>query len=323
MNRATTGGMATYILICSFIWIAFTGCQTKPYQQELAETYYNLGNAYIELEQWDAAETAFARAIEIMPEMYRAEYNMARVHINSRNYKSAIDILAKLLERDPENIIFLETLAWAEVKRSSLARAEEIYRDLIEKDPANCNVRYNLALMLHDRQEYAEAYSLLLECVQNQSADSEILLQIGNLEQELGWGEGVGWFERALEKSPQDTKVQQSLADTYVQQSRFTEALEMYRRLAGSSQGSERGRYLLKRARILFLELEEQEQARGAFESALQAGYKDVATLADFYAAIVEQENSEMLTGVESQLRAVQLLEPVQAAAGRNTPADQ
>lgn len=317
MSSRSAGG-----LLLALIGFSLLACQTKPYQQELAETYYNLGNAYIELEEWNAAETAFARAIEIMPEMYRAEYNMARVHINSRDYNSAVAILSKLLERDPENIIFLETLAWAEVQRGRLDRAEEIYRDLLEQDPANCNVRYNLALMLRDRQEYAEAYSLLLECVQNQSADAEILLQIGKLEIELGWGDGIGWFEKALEKTPQDRAVQESLAAAYVQDSRFTDALEMYRRLAGSAEEAERGGYLFEQARILFLELEEQEQARAALESALQAGYKDVEILAEFYSAVEQQANADMLTGVEAELRGYQLLEQVQAAGERNTPAE-
>src|SRR6056297_879096 len=133
--------------------LGFTSCQSKPYQQELAETYYNLGNAYIELTKWDEAETAFARALEINPDLYRAEYNMARVYIHSGNYSSAVDILNKLLERDPENIIFLETLAWTRVKQGRGARAEEIYRSLLDSDPANCNVRYNLALLLRDRED--------------------------------------------------------------------------------------------------------------------------------------------------------------------------
>lgn len=317
MSSRSAGGLLLAVVLFSVL-----SCQTKPYQQELAETYYNLGNAYIELEEWKAAETAFARAIEIMPEMYRAEYNMARVHINSRDYKSAVSILTKLLERDPENIIFLETLAWAEVQRGRLGRAEELYRDLIEKDPANCNVRYNLALLLRDRQEHTAAYSLLLECVRNQSADSEILVQIGKLEIELGLGSGLGWFERALEKSPQDKIVQQSLAAAYARDSRFTDALEMYRRLAGSLEGAERGRYLFEQARILFLELEEQEQARAALESALQAGYRDVERLAEFYSAAGQQANADMLTSVEAELRGFQLLEQVQAAVERNTPAE-
>lgn len=295
------------------VLFVFTGCQTKPYQQELAETYYNLGNAYIELAQWNEAETAFARALEINPDLYRAEYNMARVYINSGNYSSAVDILNKLLERDPENVIFLETLAWTRVKQGRGARAEEIYRSLLDSDPANCNVRYNLALLLSEREENSEAYSLLIECVYGDSADWEILVKMGKLEMALGWGNGIGWFEKAEEKAPQEESVLQNLAAAYQQARQPSQALDMYRRLAGSAEGPERGKYLLEQARILYLQLEEQQQGQTALEGALEAGFKDPEALSEFYTAVVEKDDVEVLTSVEAELRRYQLIEAIQA----------
>ncbi len=324
MNRGMAGRMPAYIFNV-FIFMAglflLTACQTKPYQQELAEAYYNLGNAYIELEQWNEAETAFARAIEIQPDLYRAEYNMARVYIHSKNFKSAVNILKKLLEQDPENIVFLETLAWAEAKRGRVASAEEIYRSLLERDPANCNVRYNLALMLIEREGYAEAYSLLLECVYQDSADWEILLRLGNLETELGWGNGIGWFEKALEKAPREKSVLESLATVYEQEGLPTEALEMYRQLAGSADRSEKGKYLLEQARIMYLQMEEQQQGQESLEAALEAGLnEDTELLTDFYNSVMQKGNVELQTSVETLLRRFQLLETVQAAAETETP---
>lgn len=318
MKRKLAGRLPACIFTLSIVAAGFctlTACQTKPYQQELAETYYNLGNAYIDLEQWEEAETAFARALEIEPNLYRAEYNMARVYIHSRNYRSAVDILNKLLERDPENILFLETLAWAEVKRGREDRAEEIYRALLESDPANCNVRYNLALMLSEREEYARAYSLLIECVHSGDADWEILLRMGTLETELDWGNGIGWFEKALEEAPQEKEVLRSLAAAYEQEGLYTDALDMYERLAGSSEGSQRGQFLLKQAAILSLQLEEQQEGLDALEAALEAGVKDTELLAQFYRSVTRQDAVDVLSGIETLLRRFQLLEPVRAAA--------
>ncbi len=313
MRRRAGSRVQGFILTGLIMLLGLTGCQTKPYQQELAETYYNLGNAHIKLAQWDAAEAAFARALEINPELYRAEYNMARVYINSGNYDSAVDILNQLLERDPENIIFLETLAWTRVKQGRGERAEEIYRSLLDSDPANCNARYNLALLLSDREEYAEAYSLLIECVYGGRADWEILMEMGNLEKALGWGSGVGWFEKAEEKVPQEESVLRNLAAAYEQEGQPAQALDLYRRLAGSAEGPQRGEYLLEQARILFLQLEEQQQGQTALEGALEAGFKDTETLSELYTAVVEQDDVDVLTSVEAALRRFQLLDLVQA----------
>lgn len=324
MNRGAAGRLSANIFkISVFMGSLFllAACQTKPYQQELAETYYNLGNAYIELEQWNEAETAFARAIEIQPDLYRAEYNMARVYIHSKNFNRAVDILNTLLERDPENVVFLETLAWAEAKWGRLERAEKIYRSLLKSDPANCNVRYNLALMLIERKEYAEAYSLLIECVYQGGADWQILIRMGNLEIELGWGNGIGWFEKALEKAPQEKRVLESLAAVYEEEGMHTEALETYRRLSGSADSSERGKYLLEQAGILYLQMEEQQQGQDMLEAALEAGIdEDTELLTEFYTSILSTGDADLQTGVETLLRRYQLLESVQAAAEPETP---
>ena len=306
---------ASGLLIAMMLFLLLIGCQTSPQQRELAETYYNLGNAYIELEDWGKAENAFARALEIEPGMYRAGYNMARVHIYSQNYSQAAAILDQLLEADSGNITFLETLAWVELKRGKIDQAQSLYRSLIEKDPANCNVRYNLSLLLNDRKEYAEAYSLLLKCVYGKSSDAEMLLLLGQLEQKLEWGSGLGWFERASELDPQNQSVLLELADAYVRERDFTEALDIYRQMSARAEDTEKGRFLLQQARILLVQLEENTRGIAALKEALEVGFRDVATLASLYTALDEQNRADASSAMEAELQRVQLFDAVEEAA--------
>jgi len=315
-------GRAGGLLITIVLLLLLVGCQTNLQQRELAETYYNLGNAYIELEDWRKAENAFARAIEIDPDMYRAGYNMARVYIHSQNYSKSADILHQLLEADSENIKFLETLAWVELKRGKIEQAQSIYRSLLEKDPANCNVRYNLSLLLSERGEYAEAYSLLLKCVYSKSADAEILLLLGQLEQQLEWGSGLGWFERASELDPQNQSALSELAAAYVKERDITEALEIYRRLSARAEEEEKGRFLLQQARILLVQLEEKSRGAAALKEALEAGFRDVDKLAALYSALDEQNRIEALAALEAELQRVQLLEAVEEKANETREAE-
>ncbi|MDZ7794024.1 MAG: tetratricopeptide repeat protein [Spirochaetia bacterium] len=302
------------LLVAMVLLLSLVGCRTSPQQRELAETYYNLGNAYIELEDWGKAENAFARALEIEPNMYRAGYNMARVHIYSQNYSKAAAILHQLLEADRGNITFLETLAWVELKRGKIDQAQSLYRSLIEKDPANCNVRYNLSLLLSERQEYAEAYSLLLKCVYGKNSDAELLLLLGQLEQKLEWGSGLGWFERAFEQDPQNQTVLSELAAAYVKERDFTEALDIYRQMSARAEEAEKGRFLLQQARILLVQLEENTRGIAALKGALEAGFRDVATLSALYTALDEQNKAEALSAMEAELQRVQLFDAVEAA---------
>jgi pentatricopeptide repeat protein len=246
--------------------------------------------------------------------MYRAEYNMARVHIYSQNYSQAAGILHQLLEADSGNITFLETLAWVELKRGRIDKAQSLYRSLIKKDPANCNVRYNLSLLLSEREEYAEAYSLLLKCVYGKSSDAEILLLLGQLEQKLEWGSGLGWFERASEQNPQNQSVLSELAAAYVQERDFTEALDLYRRMSARAEEAEKGWFLLQQARILLVELEEKTRGIAALKEALEAGFRDVDKLAALYTALGEQNRPEALSAMEAELQRLQLLDAVEEA---------
>ncbi len=299
------------VVVLVVVLFLLNGCQTKPELRELAETYYNLGNAYIELEQWEKAETAYARSLEIEPDMYRAEYNLAKVHIYSGNYSDAERVLEKLLEKDPENIIFLETLAWSKLHRGLTQQAEVMYRSLLERDPANCNVRYNLALLLVDREEYAEAYSILLECVHFDNADAEVLLEIGLIEQKLEWGSGAAWFEKAAEKKPQNEKILTELAAALKEEEDFTEALDVYRRLSRNAEENNGAKFLFEQARLLLEKLEETEEAYTALTSALEEGFSDTDRLSDLYMYVEERENFDLLYDLEDLLRQFELIEAV------------
>src|SRR6056297_1167353 len=150
-------------------------CSTSPARLELAETYYNLGNAYLDLERWNDAESAYARAMDIDPGMYRAGYNMARIYIYNKNYPHAVELLTNLLEKDPSNVMIRESLAWAYLKMGEKKKGEALYRRILLDDPANCDVRYNLSLLLREREEWEEVHTLLMECVELEEGDGEIL----------------------------------------------------------------------------------------------------------------------------------------------------
>ncbi len=300
-----------------------TGCQTNPQLKELAETYYNLGNAYVELEEWDKAETAYARSLEIEPEMYRAEYNMARVHIHSKDYKSAITILKKLLIDDPKNVVFLETLAWADLKSGQVEKAESIYRSLLREDPANCNVRYNLAVVLSNKDQYNEAYSILIECVYTEKADAEIFLTMGEIEKKLEWGSGVAWFEKASQKEPRNEDVLIKLSAAYEEEEEYTDALDTYKELLTVVEENKRSDFLYEQARLLFLKLEEFEEGQNIMSSAFEKGFNNIDKLAELYIDAQEQNLSGAVLEIEESLRQNELIEAVLEAVDRKRKQEQ
>ncbi len=300
-----------------FIFISITAiavllasCQTNPVQEELAETYYNLGNAYFELDRLDDAESAYARAMELNPELYTAGYNLARVYIFNGEYRRAVDVLQELLQEDPGNGILRESLAWAYLEMRRIDDAEQLYSELLETDPANCNVRYNLALMAAAAEEWTRAYDLLIECGYLDSGDGEILALLGKAERESGQGSGLGWFEEAAEESPENLTIAEELAGVYRAEGEYTRAIAVYDRLIDLSPDAG-GSYEFEKAALLFLALEEYGEGFSSLEAALEAGYADIEKIAELLEGLGYSPESPGYGDIEALLESYGLYDPV------------
>lgn len=285
-------------------------CQTAPVQEELAETYYNLGNAYLELERLDEAESAYARAIELKPKLHAAEYNLARVYLFNGTYNSAESLLKQLLERDPQNGMVREMLAWTYIRMGRLEEAAELYREVLKEDPANCNVRYNLALMAADQKEWQEVHEMLIECVYLDRADGDILALLGRAERESGGGSGLGWFEEAADKKPQDMGIAAELADAYREEGLFVEALEVYDRIIEAEE-TETAVYLFEKAYINYTALEEDEEGLSRLEDALEQGFKDTEKIVGLLKAMEYRADTAYFAEIEDLLKQYDLYDSV------------
>jgi len=290
--------------------VVLFSCRTAPVQEELAETYYNLGNAYLDLERLDEAESAYARAIELKPKLHAAEYNLARVYLFNGSYKSAESLLNQLLEKDPQNGMVREMLAWTYIRTGRLDEAEELYHEVLKEDPANCNVRYNLALMAADRKEWREVHEMLIECVYLDRADGDILALLGRAERESGEGSGLGWLEEAADKKPQDMGIAAELADAYQEEGFFVEALEVYDRIIEAEE-IETAVYLFEKAYIYYTALEEDEEGLSWLKDALEQGYKDTEGLAELLKAMGYRADTAYFAEIENVLKQYNLYDSV------------
>ena len=128
------------------------------YQQELAQTHYNLGIFYRETNRFGDAEKVLQQAIELLDKLVRDHFErplnrqgLARAYINlgpvlrASNrapaaidaYRKAIDLLGKLTEEHPQRPEYRFELAVARVNCGNAFRAE--------KQLAEAKEQYNLA----------------------------------------------------------------------------------------------------------------------------------------------------------------------------------
>ncbi len=116
-----------------FVFAIFFSCvsQNSTDQKEKADIYYNLGNAYSELKQYNKAVEAYANAWSLDSELTAAGYNLIRVYIYLKKYDEAEQLLKELLGRDERNLLLLETAGYLAHNRGDYDEALRYYSNIV------------------------------------------------------------------------------------------------------------------------------------------------------------------------------------------------
>ena len=101
-----------------FLGLTGTGCMTAKTRRELAAEYFNIGNSFFELKNYDKALAMYEKALSYHDDFSETSYNLARLYISRSRFSDAINVLDELLKNDPDNLVLLQTLAYAHAKNN-------------------------------------------------------------------------------------------------------------------------------------------------------------------------------------------------------------
>ena len=265
-----------FLLLLPAAALLLSGCVHSKTRLELAETYYNLGNAYTELEEWNRAGEAYLRAMELDPSLRKAGYQMARVYVQAGEYVKAEKQLVSLLSEDPGNQIIRENLAWVYVQSGKTEDARELYMEILEENPADCDVRYNLALLQLEEEKWEHARDILSPCLEYGRADAEIYRVLGKAVLRLEDEAAVGYLEKAFEEDPGLPGLARELASAYRQAELYGQAVDIYDRLIERAEAPEDAAgFRFEKAYLLFTAIEDYARGEESLREALEAGYRD------------------------------------------------
>ena len=65
--------------------------------------FYNLGNAYLHINQLENAEKSFQKAIELKPDFVKAHYSLGVVYWGMKKFKEAASAWETTLKLDPNH----------------------------------------------------------------------------------------------------------------------------------------------------------------------------------------------------------------------------
>jgi len=276
-------GVKTFFLLSATILVLST-CTTTIRGPELSLEYYNLGNAYYDLADYDKSILYYQKAISIDNENRKAYFNLALALIAAGRAVEAQGVLEDLIVQDPDNQSLMEALAFTYYVQEENEEAIEIYRRVLEVSPENNKARYNLGILLwkqEDREAALDAFSTILE---NDPEDLEALYHKGELLLQLDQPvEAAEVLEAYLQRQPDSADAFMHLGDAYRILERYDKALEAY--AEALIYDEKRGDAWFYSAVIQLTRIEDPDRGLTALTEALETGFQDSERIAELLAA--------------------------------------
>jgi len=282
--------------VFTILFLILSGCTSTIRGSELSLEYYNLGNAYYDLADYDKSILYYQKAISIDSDNRKAHFNLAMAYIADGRAVEAQAVLEELLVQDPKNQNLLEALAFSYHAQGQTLRAIEIYRQILEATPANNKVRYNLGMLLWKVEQKEGALEVFSAIVRDDPEDLEALYNRGELLLELGSIEkAVEVFEAYLQSRPDGADAYMHLADAYRIQERYDRALDAYAQALIYDE--KRAEAWFFSAVIQLTKIEDPDRGLTALSEALEGGFKNQEAIAALLAdpALLERDRVETL----------------------------
>lgn len=290
--------------------VALAGCQSYVRRVDLAEEYFNLGNAFYELEDYERAADYYQQALDLEPELAPASFNLARAYIESGDYAEAVAILEELRGGDEDNVLVLESLAYAHSQQGRYERAATRYEEVLATSPYRVSALYSAALVYGRLEETERARELLERAWDANPNDADVLFHYGRVLHEAGESEeAVSVLSDYVDAAPAEQADRlNEAARIYADERYFARAVSVYDRILARDETNPEALF-----GIAVLQLTAIEDAASGVENltaALEAGFSEEERAV----ALLEREDLLSRTQVAGLFVDYGLIEPDEGA---------
>jgi tetratricopeptide (TPR) repeat protein len=257
-----------------FLILLLVSCVTGVTPKDLAVDYYNLGNAYFNIQKYEEAIIFYERAIELDQELLKAQFNLAHSLIKTNQISEALERLILLQEKDPDNLSIKELIAYCHHLLGDDEKALEIYSDILNISPGNIHALYNKAIILWKMEDFDEAEEYFRQVLQFMPDDTDTLFSLGQLLFEIEKKEeAIEYIEQYLQLKPEDIKASKLLATVYTQLEKYYKVLEIYDEIITID--DTQAEVWFEKARILLTKIEDPEKGLTSLQQAIDLEFND------------------------------------------------
>ncbi len=260
----------------SSLLLLLVSCQTSSEKLELARDYYNIGNAYSDLEQYDKAAEYYKRALVLNPDVNQAAFNLAKTSIETSDFSQAVSLLEDLAEEDPSNLMVLEMLGYAWYQRRDEEKAYEYYQKCLEIDPAHIRSLYNISILSRQREEWAESRGYLERLLDLEEKKEYRVLLAELLHAQGDTEASILNYESLVEEYGGDRENYLAMKDLYLKDERYYKSLDMIDQLIDLGGSPEdKSELYFEKAKLELESLDDPIGSQADLKAALDNGFRD------------------------------------------------
>ncbi len=193
-----------------------------------------LGDCERKQNHFNEAIVFYSKCLSFHPGNNYALFGLADCYKALNQYHKAIEIWEQYLVHDDRNITVLTRVADAYRKIKGFKKSKSLYLKVLDMESENAYALIGLGHLNYDFKEYKDAlyyWTKMLE-LHEDAVDIRVLTSIGNCHRKLKtFDKGVQYFERALEKAPDNFYALFGLADCYRGMNQQFRSIEYWNRI--------------------------------------------------------------------------------------------
>ena len=167
--------------------------------QTLGCFFNNLGNAYNDIGNTEAALLALERAVQINPTLAESRANLGNIYLQKGQIEDAIQQYRISLQINPHDAKTYNNLGNAYLRQDWLEDAVSKYIEALQLDPNFIDAYQNLAIAYSRQKKFVHAIAQLKQAISLEPKNASLYSQLGEVYYQMGeYGTAMHQYEMAL-----------------------------------------------------------------------------------------------------------------------------
>ncbi len=193
--------------------------------------YYNMGNAYGELGEYQKAINAYKKAIEIKPDYDGAYNNMGVAYNELKEYQKAINACQKAIEIKPGMHEAYNNMGNAYGELGEYQKAINAYKKAIEIKHDKHEAYYNMGIAYGKLGEYQKAINAYQKAIEIKPDYDGAYNNMGVAYGELGeYQKAINAYKKAIEIKPDMHEAYNNMGNAYNELGEYQKAINAYKK---------------------------------------------------------------------------------------------